>query len=55
MTDGRVAAPVGGLLIHVLGFTAHDLLIVVVCLLALIPVALIRANPDATLATTRPR
>ena len=46
--SGLVAAPIAGLLIQNFGFTAHYVFIAVICLLALIPISMIRET--ATLA-----
>jgi MFS family permease len=50
--SGLVAAPVAGLLVQYAGFTAHYLLLAGICLLALVPIALIHEAPDGTLAST---
>jgi len=46
--SGLVAAPVAGLLIQNFGFTVHYVFIAAICLLALIPISMIRET--ATLA-----
>ncbi len=45
--SGLIAAPVAGLLVEHVGFTAHYLVIAGICLLSLIPIALLRETPAA--------